>query len=1692
MAEEKMQRVPPSFPSRLARIILKTILFLFLFIILVFILLLTPPVQRLLTGKVEGYLQNKLKTRVEIGRISFGLSGKVNLMDVYIEDRTKDTLVSGGAIKTHIAFLKLFSNEVQIKDIELQNITAKIKRVLPDTVFNYQFIIDAFTREQVKNPDTAATAPLKLSISDISLENIRLSYVDVITGNDMFARIGNLSATLDSLDPYKGHFDIPTLIARNVTAKIKQTKPLIKPEPLAKDLADAAAPVPFNLQLGSIDLSRISVDYSNDVSAFYTTLNLGQLKATSKHLDLANNKIHLDGATLSGTTAKIRLGRKEAARVIEKEVKQEIEAQKTQGWDFKIAQLRLDNNNIQFDNDNSPKAASGMDYAHIAASNLTLHADGFVMNKDSIGGRILKGSVREKGGLNLQALEGDVMYANTQSYLKDLYIRTPGSEIRRNLVLDYASYEALVNNFAQTVFNIELTDTRVQVRDILVFAPQLRSNPAFSRPNEVWNFNIIGSGTMNRLNFETLQFSGLRDTRINAEGTLAGLTNPTQAGGNFTIHQFHTTQSDLALFTGQRLSNQSMNLPESFDVTGTINGNAGRLNANLGVNSAAGMVRVNGTFSNLTSPTGAAYQANIRTSGLKLGSILRMQDQVGSLSGNFVVNGTGLTPETMNASFRANVSSLGYNRYQYRNIRLNGKLRRSTFNGTADINDPNVDLNLTASGSFAGSPSFRVSGMIDSIKTLPLNLTTQSLVFRGAVNGRVNNLNPDHLDAHLLLTNTLLVSEEHRLAMDTIDFLSGRSDTGNFMRLNSDIVNAAIDGQYRFADLGKIVQSTIQPYFMVTPPATKPVVQPYHFSFRADAVYNPILSVFVPGLTSMEPLHAEGSFTTNEGMQARLTTAHINFNGNQMSDLNVTANTTAAGLQISALAARLKSGNSFDLFNTRINATALNNVIDFNLGIDDASSKNRYFLTGLINQPTAGTYAITLRPDSLLLNYERWSIAQNNRLVISPNAITATDFTLSQGTQQLSIASIPGGIGTQPLQVKFTDFQLATITGFIKSDSALADGVLNGNVTFTDLAKQPAFTSNLTINDLSLRQDTIGNVALQVNTASGGRYNTTATITGRGNDISLDGYFVPAGKDLNLNMDLDIRQLQLATMEGALASAVINPSGAINGKVSFRGSTSKPSIQGNLNFNKASFALGMLGSQFTIDNETLSVTENGFAFDDFVIRDSANNRLTLNGDVLTNNFINYNFNLRVRARDFLAMNATREQNDLYYGTLNISSDLRISGTEVRPVVDGSVTVNEGTNLFLTVPQAQPGIREREGIVQFVDMDAPENDSLFLAYDSLNKTNILGMDIAANIEVKKEAILNVVIDEANGDFLNVQGEALLSAGIDPSGKITMVGNYTLENGSYQISFNFLRRRFDIEKGSTITWTGEPTTAQLNVTAVYVANTSPIDLVQDQISGSTPAIRNTYRQELPFEVHLELTGELLKPIVDFDILLPEEKNYSVSNDIVTLVQGRLSQLRMDEGEINKQVFSLLLLGRFVGENPFESGGGGGFSAGTYARQSVSRLLTEQLNQLGANLIQGVDINFDLQSTEDYTTGERRNRTDLNIGLSKRLLNDRLKVTVGSNFELEGPQQNNQRSNNIAGNIAADYQLTKDGRYLLRFFRRNQYEGVVDGYIIENGISFILSVDYNRFREILRGRRQRVERVERDSTTQNPQGR
>jgi len=398
---------------------------------------------------------------------------------------------------------------------------------------------------------------------------------------------------------------------------------------------------------------------------------------------------------------------------------------------------------------------------------------------------------------------------------------------------------------------------------------------------------------------------------------------------------------------------------------------------------------------------------------------------------------------------------------------------------------------------------------------------------------------------------------------------------------------------------------------------------------------------------------------------------------------------------------------------------------------------------------------------------------------------------------------------------------------------------------------------------------------------------------------------------------------------------------------------------------------------------------------------------------------------------------------------------------------------------VVIPESEASLQESEGIVEFVNMrDSSQNLIWQDAPDTIPRFAMNpGSGINVNLNIDSAAEFKIIIDPGTGDNLRVRGEAALNAAMTPGGELTLSGRYEVREGAYQLNYNLIRRRFDIARGSTINFAGDPLDADMDITAIYVANVAPYDLVEQQVSD--PAQLNYYKQRLPFDVLLKMRGELMKPYISFDIDLPEEKSYRMSAEGIDLVQARLSQLRIDTSELNKQVFAVLILSRFIGEDPFASGAGGG-GVSSVARQSASRFISAQLNKYAGSLIKGVDLSFDLVSSDDYSTGERRDRTDLNIAASKNLFNDRLTVTIGNDFELESSQSGgSQNTSLIPGNLAADYRLTQDGRYMLRAYRQDQNEGVMQGYITETGLDFIATFEYNRFRSLFnKKKRQRAQ--------------
>ena len=254
----------------------------------------------------------------------------------------------------------------------------------------------------------------------------------------------------------------------------------------------------------------------------------------------------------------------------------------------------------------------------------------------------------------------------------------------------------------------------------------------------------------------------------------------------------------------------------------------------------------------------------------------------------------------------------------------------------------------------------------------------------------------------------------------------------------------------------------------------------------------------------------------------------------------------------------------------------------------------------------------------------------------------------------------------------------------------------------------------------------------------------------------------------------------------------------------------------------------------------------------------------------------------------------------------------------------------------------------------------------------------------------------------------------------------------------------------------------------MTAVYKVDAAPADLLAGQ--GIDNAVANTKaRNRLPFNVLLNVTESLSKPLINFDITLPENQRGALGGQ----VEAKLAQLRQPNqtSEQSKQVFSLLILGRFLQQNPFESSASESFVA-TQLRGSASAVLTDQLNNLTGKYLAGLGLDLGVTNQADYSSGSAKSRTDLNVAVKRQFLNNRLSVRLGTDIPLGGAgtqaTQGGSSASNFAGDISIEYRILRDGRLRLRAFRQNAYEDI-DGQLIKTGAALVFQREYDNLQEL-----------------------
>jgi translocation and assembly module TamB len=1651
---------------------------IFFLIFLAVLVLQTRPGKNFVRDRAVSFLRTKLKTEVYIGDLDYNLPKWVVLKNVLLKDQAKDTLLSAREMRLDIAMLRLLDNTVSIQKIYLDGVRSHVYRKAPDSTYNFDYIVKAFLTQGTDTAGvvTDTSARLVMNVDEIVLHDVHFRSDDYSGGSWLAFDVGDLNLTMKETDPERLIFKAGKLYANNVRAVVINDKSIL-PEKVTPPTG------PLTLQLGAdvLDLHNVVYNQKDLVNKFFMEINLGDLVAHPGVMDIPNQSIAVNDLSLNNTSINVVMGAR-AAELAQQVADTIIEEEAPPAMKWRVTGKSLNLNNVGFvlNNDNEPRLPSGIDYAHLNVSGLVLDADNINYTTDTIEAVINHLAAKEKSGLDIRELKTRFSYHPQGGYLRDLYLQTSNTILQNYAEVKYPSLDALTKNPNLMQMDINLENSVIGMKDVLIFAPQLQQQPFFRKHrNGMVKLNAKLNGRLDDLNIEELYASGLGSTEVNVSGKVYGMPDVNRLSYNLNVAKLQSSRNDIETLLPPATLKQ-IRLPDRFGATGTISGTTLAYHPNLIIVSTDGNATVRGDINMAGGAGRERYDLAVKTQNLNIGRIIR-DTMLGAITADLTARGQGFDINTMNAAAKGTIHAATFKRYTYRGVAFNTTIAGKRAKFKLDSNDPNAHLKMEGNADFRGKyPAIYADATIDSIDLQDLHFYSSELRMRGTVHAEIQELNPDYPRATIVLNRPSISANNQNYFLDSLYIVSNPSaDSGNNIVVNAQAINAHLWGHTPLTKIGDIVTYHINRHYVLNDSTGRNGVAykkkynlpaNYDLNLIAKVENDPLLKGLVPDLKSFDTIRVEGGLSPDR-LFLNADAPNIVYADYTIEDGKVRVNGTDSALTYVASVDHFTQ-KSMDIWYANASGNIRTNTITSDISIADPDSTQKFRITGSLQR--IGNDQVLQLQRGLMLNYKEWSVNEPNKIVFGKNGFYVQNFGIRNGNESISVNSVTPTYNA-PLKADITDFLLSNITEVISKDTLLANGVLAGTINLQKFNPEPQVTSMLGISNFSVLGDTIGNVSLNVRSASANAIDANVGITGFGNNVTLDGLYYPKPVNgNNLNMHLLLNPLNVAAFEGLAQHQIKNTSGYLRGDLKVNGTLEAPSINGHLLTDNLSTNVSMLNTQFTMPAERIDFNGDDIIFNRFNIKDSAGNLATLNGKVMTNKFKDVRMDLNLRANNWQAMSSTAKENDLFYGRLFLTTNANINGAATSPSIDGTLDILKGTSVTVTIPESGPGVQEREGIVEFVNASQPGKYYVFTPKkDTVEKIGKVapGSEVNLNVSIDENAEFSVIIDEGTGDFVRIRGKGNLNTTVAPDGTLGLVGTYEILDGSYHLTYNFIRRLFRVQPGSTIVFSGDPTQAELNVTALYEANVPPYDLVSRQVPD--PAQLVYFKQKLPFEVQMKLTGPMMQPIINFDIVLPEDKNLRVAGEVSDVVQARLAELRANPSDLNKQVFALIILNRFVAEDIFQNGAGGG-GAEAIARQSASRFISEQLNKFAGGLVKGLDLTLDLQTSEDYTTGERRNRTDLSVGASKRLLNDRLTVTVGSNFQVEGEKSSGaQGASYIPGNLAIDYDLTADRRYRMRIFRRSEEE-VGIGNVVETGASFIVNVDYNRFRQVFMSRR------------------
>lgn len=1408
------------------------------------------------------------------------------------------------------------------------------------------------------------------------------------------------------------------------------------------------------VEIGSIQLDFFESATLNKIfilDKHHDTILYGDILIKIKDFDYKNKSITIKKITLKNINSKIIKYKKEVNYNYDFLINYFSSNNKEQTnskWNIKFDELELNNVSFIYKNENEEiKLGKNINFNNVFFKNTYANISSLKLNNDTIFADIKSLKTKEQTGFELSDFKAITKISSKQLICDSLIILTPQTKIEGSIKFYSNNWNDYDNFISKIKLNSYINKSSyLSFKDIAYFASDLNG-----LEDRVFLSGKI-NGFINELKLNKFNLTYGKNTRFNGDIAVIGLAKIETSQWQIEAKEISANYNDLILISKYPFTEgKKINLPIELKRLGLISYH-GRINGCLSNFSSSGkfttglgnvetQIKINKKNNDIE------YQGNIKSEHFNLGTLIDNYNY-NDLSLNFDINGKSTDIKTIKAIIKGEIINIKYNDYLYKNIKITGEINEKLFNGNIICSDENANFDINGLINLKNDiTEIEIKSNINKLNLNKLNLVinNDTNIISSKIIINVKGKSIDDLTGEINLDKVIYKTKSKIYKLSNLNIISDQGQGLNNIKINSDYFDANLLGEFKISNLKQSFLSFLfkyYPTFFKNPLDSKKNNDELALNVRIKK-FDAIKELFLPDLMISPETRIDGNFNAKENIiNLKINSSKLIYKSISFNDLSLSLIQNDKSVLAEIESKSINPIDSLTIENILLKINSIDKSLSYTLDWDNYKKPlNKGELSG----------DMAFNKNDVLLNINKifisikdssWQLTKPSSLIFSKTeGLKISPLEIKNNNQLINIYGNISENNNDSVLFRLDNIFLEQFNPILKLFKIKLFGDLNGKVALTNYQNKLAYSGQLDITKLIANDNQIGelflksNYFIQENKIALNGYTSLGFINENGikqkNILFVGDYFLNKN-DESIDIDFIAKPANINILNPLLEGILTIKNGYINGNGKIHGTPNKIKIDSKLKIFNSEVKIDYTNVIYNITGE-IDIMSDQIRFTDLLLREKGTKAApqgTLNGNIFHSNFKEMRIDYDVTYKNMLLLNTTKNENNLFYGKLYGTGNISLFGNLNDIYMKINNTTNKNSKFIL--PLDGPSEIEEDNRIHFVQKDSVE----------IKTQKISGFNLEIDLHVTPDVLTQILLDQTNGDKLNVQGNGDLKININTLGKFEMKGDYILSGGDYLFTLeSVINKKFDIASGSQISWSGDPLNADINVITVYKQRASISTLLND----------TTNKSRIPVDCKLNINGKLFSPNIKFALDFPL---------IDATSKARIDNVLSDEAELNRQVFSFLLFKSFIKPQIYNLSGGGvtaGNAAASTSSEMLSNRVSEFLNSYVKNLT-GID---NLQLGLNYRPANKNNNETVDIAVSKQFMND--KITIDGNFGLN----NNSNSNNLIGDVNINYKLTDDGKYRLKGFNRSNDNTQITtaGGPYTQGVGILYKKEFNK---------------------------